>query len=367
MFPGRLIQQLDAHSRPRRLLALQTLRNLERLDLLDASVRAGPVLPSYDHVHTAVSYGWGIPGIHSVARMIWAAHESRAFSTTIVEHESLLHCEESEAAAAIVNQDAEEPLRLAIGVEFKAPLAISDAEARCLSENLAERWGQGEAAWVVGLGAQPSEELSHLVDRFQTAKRSRAEEQLVRLNRHFAIDPPLTLSDIVTPEGNVTDRAICFHVAKAVCREADRLLINRTAANVRMLLNPDHPGHVPFPQGVPSYQEVVAQLSACGMTPTFTAQLRGQPLVDALPLLKSWGIRGLDVAGIEPNDSEAERDIQHYIDLAERHDLLLFGGSDYRGLGTGWQRHAAWMDTPLIRESLECVLQNSSLTALTLV
>jgi hypothetical protein len=355
MSPAQLFSELDSRNRITRLLALETLRNLERLGISDNSIQAGPCLPSYDHVHTVVSYGDGIPGLHSVSRMVWAAHEAQTFSTLIVEHESLLHCEEAVEAVDIVNREADEPLRLALGVEFKAPLAISDKATKRLSADLLERWGQGDAAWVVGVGVRPSADLKRLVERFQTAKRQRAEEQLERLSQHFAIKPALKLSDIATPEGNVTDRSLCHHVAKTLCRDQDVPQRNRVASEVRKLLNPGQPGYAPYPTELPCYQELVATLQRLGMTPTFTAQLRGEPLENALRLLKAWGIRALDVAGIEPYEPDAERDIQHFLTLAEKHHLQFFGGADYRGEGTGWQHHAAWMDAPLIRKSLERV------------
>jgi hypothetical protein len=350
-----LFRQLESLDQHERLASLQSLRNLEKLGRLDASLKAGPVLPSYDHVHTTASYGRGIPGVYSVARMVWAAHEACAYSILMVEHESLLHCEEAKEAVAVVNRDAEHPVRLVLGVEFKTPLALRDAATRRFAESIAATWGQGEAAWVVGIGIEPSEELTRLVALFQKAKRLRAEEQLERLNRHLHLDPPLTLSAIATPEGNITDRSLCFHVARAIGSVGDPLQLARAAAEVRTMLNPGNPGYVPFSSELPCYQDLTAQLLRLGMTPTFTAQLRGQPLDEALPLLKSWGIRGLDVAGVEPESPHAERDIQQLIGLAEKHGLALFGGSDYRGSGTGWQNHAAWMDTPLIRESLDRV------------
>jgi hypothetical protein len=355
MSPAQLFSELDSRNRSTRLLALETLRNLERLGISGNSIQAGPCLPSYDHVHTVVSYGDGIPGLHSVSRMVWAAHEAQAFSTLIVEHESLLHCEEATEAVGIVNEETNNPLQLALGVEFKAPLAIADAATKRLSADLLKRWGQGDAAWVVGMGVRPNEELTRLVKRFQTAKRQRAEEQLERLCRHFAIMPAIKVSDIVTPEGNITDRSLCYHVARIVCRDHESPQCNRVASEVRKLLNPGQPGYVPYPSELPCYQDLLATLQRLGMTPTFTAQLRGEPLENSLQLLKAWGIRALDVAGIEPYEPDAERDIQHFLAMAEKHHLQFFGGADYRGAGTGWQHHAAWMDAPLIRESLKHV------------
>jgi hypothetical protein len=89
------------------------------------------------------------------------------------------------------------------------------------------------------------------------------------------------------------------------------------------MLDPGRQGYAPLPPGLPCYQELIAQLSRLGMVPTFTAQLDGQAISEALPLLKSWGVRGLDVAGIEPGMPNAEREIQHFIDLAQEHDLAL--------------------------------------------
>jgi hypothetical protein len=350
-----LVSELDSRNRNTRLLALETLRNLERLGVLDTTIQAGPVLPSYDHIHTVVSYGHDIPGLHSVARMVWAAHEAYASSTFLVEHESLLHCEEAGEAAVIVNEDAERPLSLALGVEFKAPLDRTDAAARRFGDVLAKRWGQGEAAWVVGAGVRSGSELMNLVARFQSAKRQRAEEQLERLNRHLGIDPSQELSNVATPEGNVTDRALSYAVASAVCGRDARGKCNRIAAEVRTLLGPGKPAYVPYPPGLPCYQDLVATLRRLGMTPVFTAQLRGRDLAEGLPLLKAWGIEGLDIAGIEPYERSAEEDVRHIIELAEKHGLACFGGADYRGAGTGWRSRAPWMDAPLIRESIERV------------
>ena len=102
-------------------------------------------------------------------------------------------------------------------------------------------------------------------------------------------------------------------------------------------------------------KELVGQLARWGTLPTFTAQLRERELEEFLPVLKSWGMAALDTAGIEPNEPNAARDIATYVRLAQQHGLAFFGGSDYRGVGTGWQQHAPWMDHPLIRASIERV------------
>jgi hypothetical protein len=83
------------------------------------------------------------------------------------------------------------------------------------------------------------------------------------------------------------------------------------------------------------------------MVPTFTAQLRGEKLAKYLPLLKEWGIRALDAAGIEPNESDAERSIRRMIYLADQHGMAFVGGSDYRGSGTGWTKSEPWMNHPI--------------------
>ena len=82
-----------------------------------------------------------------------------------------------------------------LGVEFKAAIALTDDASRRFSESMARAWGQGEAAWVVGVGVTPSEELARLVHQFLRAKRVRARRQLEGLNRHLAITPPLELSN----------------------------------------------------------------------------------------------------------------------------------------------------------------------------
>ena len=60
----------------------------------------------------------------------------------------------------------------------------------------------------------------------------------------------------------------------------------------------------------------------------------------------------VDVAGIEPYERDAAEQIAFFVRMAQEHNLAFFGGSDYRGVGTGWQQHAPWMEHPLIRESI---------------
>ena len=345
-----LAAQLDAREIDVRLAALATLRELESASWL--KVRIGPALPSYDHVHTTASYGHSAPGVFSVARMVWAAHEARATSTLFIEHESMAHLGEAKRAVAIVNRGMATPLRLALGVEFKAPVALDGTEARQFSASLAAAGGQGEAAWVVGIGAQPSAELERLVHQFQAAKRIRATEQLERLNRHFGLTPSLAFSTVAGLDGNITDRQLCLAVAKAKWPGADDDALVTGAGAVRKLLNPGGPGYAPYPRSMPSYQTLIARLRKLGLIPIFTAQLRGPALAANLSLLQRWGIQGLDVAGIEPDEPGADQAILDFIALAEQHRLPLFGGSDYRGTGTGWTQHAAWMDHPLMRATI---------------
>lgn len=349
----KLFAQLDSRMLGKRLSALRALRELELRGQLSPSSKIGPRLPSYDHIHTTASYGFAAPGIFSVAHMVWAAHEARAYSALIVEHESVAHLKEAERAVAIVNRGMAKPLRLILGVEFKAAIALNDADSLRFSKNIADVWGQGEAAWIVGVGAKPSTELVRLVSRFQAAKRVRASRQLAKLNRHLGLTPPLKLRTLLTPDGNVTDRLLCLAVAKAKWPDASDEKLAKHASAVRKLLNPGGAGYVPFASDLPSYQELIHQLAGWGMSPTFTAQLRGHALDQALPLLKSWGVKGLDVAGIEPDEPDADRAIRQFITLAKQNGLMLLAGSDYRGAGTGWRKRATWMKHPLIRSTID--------------
>lgn len=348
-----LVAQLDSPFLSERIAALESLRHLERLGQLELADAVGPTLPSYDHVHTTASYGRSIPGVFSVARMVWTAHKSQAYSILIVEHESLAHLDEALCAVEIVNCGSARPLRLLLGIEFKAPLAIDDEASRHFSQGMLEAWGQGDAAWVVAIGAKPGKALMRLVYQFQKAKRIRAQQQLERFNCHLALASPLELADLLTPEGNVTDRLLSFAVAKAKWPDSDWAIWSKHAQSVRKMLNPGGLAHVPFPSGLPRYQQLIRMLANFNMAPIFTAQLRGAVLDRILPWLTSWGIEGLDLAGIEPGDPDAERTIHQFIALAERYGLGLFGGADYRGLGTGWTRRTAWMDHPLIRATID--------------
>ena len=348
--------QLDARTLDERLAALVKLRELEQRGASGPAMpKIGPALPSYDHVHTCASYGDAAPGVYSVARMVWAAHEARAFSILSVEHESVAHMDEALQATKVVNRSMEQPLRLALAVEFKAPIALHDDVSKKFSEAMLKAWGQGEAAWVVAVGARRTPELERLARQFQEAKRVRAEQQLKKLNRHLKLKRSMKLSTILTPEGNVTDRQLTLAVARAELGGVDEKTLARRGGEVRRMLNPGGPAYAPFPAGLPAYQELVGQLARWGTLPTFTAQLREQTLEEFLPALKSWGMAALDTAGIEPFEPNAARDIATFARLAHQHGLAFFGGSDYRGVGTGWQEHAPWMEHPLIRASIERV------------
>ncbi len=121
------------------------------------------------------------------------------------------------------------------------------------------------------------------------------------------------------------------------------------------MLNPGGPAHCPFPEDLPSYVEVVRCLAQWNMLPSFTAQLRNESLEKMIEPLCEWGMKGLDVAGIEPDDPNAQQHVQQMISLAEKHDLALFAGSDYRGTGTGWTTAQPWMSHPRVITSLRKV------------
>ncbi|MBI5397060.1 MAG: hypothetical protein HZA91_17315 [Verrucomicrobia bacterium] len=348
-----IVSQLDSPVLQERLAALEQLCGLERAGKLDPAAKIGPVLPSYDHVHTTASYGHAAPGVHSAARMAWAAHEARAYSILSVEHESLEHMDEMARAVEIVNRGVAQPLKLVLAVEFKTLIVLDDEVSRRFSGLILKAWGQGEAAWVVGVGARPGAELTRLVRQFQDAKRVRAEQLLAKLNAHLGLKPALKLADVLTPEGNITDRLLSLAVAKVKWPDADDATLAKHGSVVRKMCNPGGPAYAPYPAGLPGYQELIQTVARLGMVPTFTAQLRGAALDEMMPALLAWGIGGLDVAGIEPYEPDAAQEIAHYIALAGRHGLAFVGGSDYRGTGTGWLQHAPWMDHPLVRATID--------------
>jgi len=346
------IAGLDSRSLHIRLSALDSLRALELKGKLRRTKKIGPVLPNYYHIHTTASYGFGIPGVYSVSHMIWAAHEARVDSTLLIEHESIAHRDEACAAAAIVNRGESHPLRVIFGIEFKAPIALDDAESRRFSHAIGEMWGQNEAAWVVGVGVRPDAELTRLVAHFQEAKRAKAIQQVAKLSLHLGFAHPPDLSCLLGPDCNVTDRSLSFALAQIKCPQVDDRTMGKNASLIRKMLNPGGPGFVPFPEGLPSYQQLIKKLVDMDAIPTFTAQLRGKALEENLPVLKRWGMGGLDVAGIEPDEPNAEKDIGQFIALAKQHEMLILGGADYRGFGTGWLKHSPWMDHPLILSSM---------------
>ena len=354
-----LISKIDSKNIDVRLAALEALRELEWHGKLSGLGKIGPALPNYIHIHTTASYGFGVPGVYSASHMIWAAHEACAREALLIEHESISHIAEASAAVEIVNRNAPHPMRLIFGVEFKAPIGLEDEGSRRFSHQIGEAWGQKEAAWVVGVGVNLNPELAQLVARFQEAKRWKAAHQLDRLSRHLGLSHPPELSTLLTPDGNVTDRSLSFGLAKTKHPQSDGPTLELQAKGIRKMLNPGEPGHVPFPDGLPNYQQVIRKLADMNSVPVFTAQLRGTALEKSLALLKSWGMGGLDVAGIEPDEADAEQQIQYYIEQAKQYDLLILGGADYRGFGTGWLKYSPWMDHPLIFGSLNQLVESA--------
>ncbi len=348
-----LISRLDADSTQTRLAALEEIQELESFGKLNGHKKIGPVLPNYIHIHTTASYGLAVPGVFSVSHMIWAAHEARAHTALLIEHESTSHLEEARAAVEIVNNHRSQPMRLILGVEFKAPIAIDDLESRRFSDQIGQAWGQNEAAWVVGVGISENRELQNLVAQFQEAKRWKATQQIDKLRRHLGISHPLELSAFLTPEGNLTDRSLSFALAKMKCPQMEGRALERNASTIRKLFNPGEAGYVPFPKGLLSYQQVIRKLADMNSVPTFTSQLHGVALQENMQLLKSWGIRALDIAGIEPGEADAEERILQSLELAKQYNLLIFGGADYRGFGTGWLKHSPWMEHPIMLDSID--------------
>jgi hypothetical protein len=348
-----LARGLDAPSLPNRLEALRALCACHARD--DAALppeARGPCLPSYDHVHSRYSYGSWVPGVCSVAHQVWAAHVNRAPSITAIEHESLAHYEEAMAAVRIVNDfRGASPLPLLLGIEFKARI-----DARCVPgpagdlfrRLMLRQWGQDQAAWVIGVGATVTPEIRQLVARFQSVKRQRAAWQLDLLNAHLDLTPPLRLEDLLTDEGNITDRLLCFAVASRLVSPLHSFTPHSIAAQVRRLLNPGQAAGCDYPDDHPGFLELMRVLQNNGLVPFFSAQIRGDDLRTVWPHLEQWGVRGLDTGGIEPDEPDAQAKIQTMLDLAEQRDLFLIGGVDYRGAGTGWTRHQAWMDHPRI-------------------
>jgi hypothetical protein len=96
-----IISQLDSPLLQERLAALEQLCALERAGQLDPAVKIGPVLPSYDHVHTMASYGHAAPGVHSAARMAWAAHEARAYSILRRAQPTIDGCKDAESQCQV--------------------------------------------------------------------------------------------------------------------------------------------------------------------------------------------------------------------------------------------------------------------------
>lgn len=343
------IRALDAPMIGARLWAIRSLR---RLELAGTPIpEVGPKLPSYLHVHTNVSYP-GVPGVVSPTHMVWAAHQAGADSILLVEHESQLHVIEAYKAVDIVNEGREKPLEVAFGIEFRAPVDPDSLLGKALKQA-----GRGNAGWVVGMGLEPhafrNNLLGRLAKQFQEAKRNRAKRQLALLRQQLGLN--LALADVATPEGNITERAIAFAAAKAqLDPETSGGRLASRASEIRSEFLEKEPylaadGFVP-------YENMIVNLAGYGLIPTLTAQVPVDVLAGLIPELKRIGIRALDVAGIEPGEPDAEAKINRIIGLAKQNGFFVFGGSDYRGAGTGWLQPAAWMQDPSIAVSLQRLL-----------
>jgi hypothetical protein len=335
-------------------------RRLEALDVLcrdPGRTRSpiDPVLPSYVHVHTAISYGREVPGVYSVTHMLWAAHQNGADTMVLIEHESMAHFEESREALRRINRLRSTPFRLILGIEFKVrivPEVLRGADADRFRADIRRIWGQDELSWIVAMGCVADPRWEPVVRLFQEGKRVRAERQLELLARHLRVQPVPALEKFLTGEGNITDRQLCFSVASVLVKPGDIPGLIRKASEIRRLLNLGQPAYVPCPPNFPSITEMSAQMKTLGTQVFFTAQLRGQALHENAASLKRWGIDGLDTAGVEPDDPGAKEAIQSIIDAADRNGLGVLGGSDYRGTGSGWTRKEPWMNHPLFIRTL---------------
>ncbi len=355
------IAELDSPKMAVRLAALRKLRELQKQDVAIPIV--GPALPSYVHVHSTASYP-AVPGVVSPARMVWAAHQAGAREIFLVDHETLLHIEEGFQAVKIVNEGVKRPLRPVFGVEFKAPVS---AQWTALRAALQDGVAAGDAAWVVAWGVPVDADgkvpqgLVNLVGEFQKAKRERAMDQALRLERElndgFDLNSVLGLS----PDRNITDRQLAYAAAiQQLGSTASSDELNARASKIRQEVI----GPVPLSSAkyhFPSYETTVALLVQLGMVPTFTMQVKVPALPGLMKDLKEIGLQAFDIAGLEHHHAKVLDDVRTVIALAKKNSMPVLGGVDYRGDGAiGWPQAADWMKNWAIREGIDYMLTRPS-------
>lgn len=172
---------------------------------------------------------------------------------------------------------------------------------------------------IVGLCLEPTDELRQRCHAMRVARESRMEEMLGRLGE---LGIEVTMAEIPQTSGRSIGRP---HLAQALVEKGVVRTIGEAFARY---IGDDGPANVPKMRfGI---QEAVDLIHSCkgvailahpGLTKVF----------EQLPLFLDFGIDGME-AYYPKHTAEMTQEI---VDFCGRHDLVISGGSDYHGNGSG--------------------------------
>jgi 3',5'-nucleoside bisphosphate phosphatase len=244
------------------------------------------------HCHTTYSDGTLTP-----SQLVSAAVKAGVRSLAITDHDTLGGWDEAFAAA--------QPYEL----EIVPGLELSTVH-------------RDRSMHVLGFYPNPSRLVPHLQSRL--ADRNRRAQAMV--NKLVQLGYPIQLP--TSEEGKAPGRP---HIAAALVAAGH---VQSTQEAFERFLGDNKPAYVSY--GNFEATEGIALLRACGAVPIWAHPYlyRGGEVEDVLPELIDAGLMGIEV--YHPSHSPSER--QRLLQLANHHNLLVSGGSDYHGPAADTQR-----------------------------
>lgn len=267
------------------------------------------------HLHTACSDGRETPEI-----VVYRASQAGLSAIAVTDHDTVDGSIRAVAAAP-------DHMVVLSGIELSA--------------------AEGESAiHILGYGIDPFDDALRVL--LESMKRDRYVRAGEIVNRLHAMDVPLTLESVEhVAAGSPITRA---HVAEALRRE--QMVATYTEAFERYLSDAQ-PAFV-LQESLTASEAIAAIHRAGGVA--FMAHPGVTRRDEIIPSLVKAGLDGIEV--YHPNhESAAER---FYLNLAEKHGILVSGGSDYHASFRGTDR----MGTPYVpREVFDRIVEAIDLRA----
>lgn len=241
------------------------------------------------HCHSRRSDGTLEP-----AEVVRRAHKAGVGLLVLTDHDTVSGCDEARAEAARLK------LSFACGIEINT--------------------GEADGVHVLGYGFDPeSPGLAARLEAFRVRRQSRARLIVERLN---ALGVDLTMADV---RGESTETLGRPHIADALRRKG---VVKDRSEAFKRFLSPDGPAYVP-PMG-PTVADAVAAVKAAGGWTSLAHPGTVKRDLDLTPWVEA-GLDGIEACYRAHSGPQTAR----FLESAKRYGLLVTGGSDFHGPGTG--------------------------------